>query len=1481
MIMRNNFIFNQLCRVTTALVVLLAALPLSGWANSGYAGALTWETTLQEETIEIDGVQTPTYHLTISGTGAMADYTDSYNSQTYQFTSDAPWQDLCITKVVIGEGAQYIGTHAFTCQRYLKSVSLPSTLIEIGEGAFFGCSSLDALTLPDNLEALGRDAFAFCTSIPSLHIPASLTSLPNMTFTGCHFESITVDDANPNYYSPAGSLCVIQKSDNLLVLGMREAVIPDGVTAIGPHAFYSMNIYTTMAIPEGVESIGLSAFAYSPDLKTMVLPNSVVTMNESVFSGCDALTDLTLGTGLQTIGYGAFSGTTALTNVYCYADPASLNWTDYDDTNFFKANKATLFHVPADKLSDWQSRFPNINATYVGDLAEQNYVSGTTGGLTWKATKLAATIEIGGVQTPTYSLAISGTGTMPNYNLDGYGQPDVPWAGLCITEAVIGDGVTSIGENAFYNSAYLSALTIGSGVQEIGSCAFRFTTALTDVYCYADPAGLTWNDYYVADIFMEGKATQFHVAEDKLSAWQSQFPEENSQAYVINYTYAGDLSGTPGPGLSGTTGDLAWTAVESGSIMIDDVQTPTYRINISGTGAMADYESDWDDVAQEYVINTPWKDLWITEVVIGEGATKVGENAFKGKEYLQSVSFPTTLVKIAYGAFSNCTVLTGVSFPAALQTIGLEAFNWCTRISNLNLPASVVDLDPTAFNNVPFTTITVDAANPVYYSPAGSLCVIRKTDNVLVFGTRHAVIPEGVTAIGPHAFDNLFFTSISIPEGVTSIGSYAFGFCYILQTMELPNSVATIASGAFRDCNKLTELTLGSGLTTIEQYAFKATTALTDVYCYADPNALTWTNYDATDNFKTGKATNFHVPADKLSTWQTKFPDLNATYVGDLGGTVINAISDQTVVDVEALASTATLKDAVVDDVYYNLDDQNGSGYDDTEKCIVIGENTDMSQITDKQPGSTEVMNNFNGIIIKVDPGKGVVYISMKTIGSSKLAIQVGSDTPYYKESSVKQTVGISYDVAQTTYIYVYAVAANAGVKGLRLAPTVDNGVMIYNFYIDPTVTDLPTDMDLAAAQFDLQNAISAANDENTTNVGDGIFQIPTAAKTTLFQAIATANAVSANTNATTAQVTGATSTLNAAVAAYENTALNAPDANTRYNITVAAAGDYLGKAVTPQSGAASDTNPTGYTFNVGSAPAAYLAQAFTFTSAADAEHPNYYYISVERPEGTVYLTNACINGNSATLDASQIQGATDSNKKMAFDIKPGSAQGTFTICNTQTGGSLDIQAGGALQTATGNTCFTVVQANQATVNISIAADVAYATRIFPFVPQLPEGVKAYSCDGADNGVLTLVEVTQPQANVPYILHAPQGCASTNLNGWGTADAATYTDGMLTGVYEDATANPGTYVLQNNDGKVAFYLVAENNEPTIGANRCYLAQNYPGVKAFYFDSDTATAISKVTNETANSQITDLSGRKVTTMRKGHIYIVNGQKVIVR
>lgn len=361
-------------------------------------------------------------------------------------------------------------------------------------------------------------------------------------------------------------------------------------------------------------------------------------------------------------------------------------------------------------------------------------------------------------------------------------------------------------------------------------------------------------------------------------------------------------------------------------------------------------------------------------------------------------------------------------------------------------------------------------------------------------------------------------------------------------------------------------------------------------------------------------------------------------------------------------------------------------------------------------------------------------------------------------------------------------------------------------------------------------------------------------------------------------EVTAVIESLNNAI---NGVVLNAPEEGQRYYIKVATEGH--GKkdnAWLVTLGATGDNNPTGYGINANNAVKGHLNQAFIFTQVEG----NLYNISIERAEGTVYLTYGALNGSAAGWKNQQIQATTDAEKKGEFKIVPTGKNGILKILNTIDNNYLDCQDGGSIYTDTNieKEEFAFELATETEVTLALS-EVGWATLILPFNATLPEGVKAYSCTEADGETLTLTKAESLKANTPYLMNGEEG--KHVFTGYGLADKDSYTDGLFTGTYVDyqTTADGKTYVLQNQNGNLAFYLVTDAAQPWIRAYRSYMVyEGAAGAPKFSLGrGEGTTSIDKAQLTIDNVVIYDLMGRKVNTMEKGGVYIVNGKKVVIK
>lgn len=192
----------------------------------------------------------------------------------------------------------------------------------------------------------------------------------------------------------------------------------------------------------------------------------------------------------------------------------------------------------------------------------------------------------------------------------------------------------------------------------------------------------------------------------------------------------------------------------------------------------------------------------------------------------------------------------------------------------------------------------------------------------------------------------------------------------------------------------------------------------------------------------------------------------------------------------------------------------------------------------------------------------------------------------------------------------------------------------------------------------------------------------------------------------------------------------------------------------------------------------------------------------------------------------------------------------------------------------------TKVTAGSAGVDVKMVIDAAskWGTFVAPFDVTIPTGVKAYTATvNGEYAELTEVTTTIP-ANTAVVVYSENAVNETFT---GVAGSTPVTTGALTGVFAATEATVGTYVLQNQGGVVAFYVV-NSVKPTIGANRCYLTAP-SSAKAIYFDE--ASAIAALQNASSIEGAYSASGVKNNGLKKGVNIVKMGdgsvQKIMVK
>ena len=165
----------------------------------------------------------------------------------------------------------------------------------------------------------------------------------------------------------------------------------------------------------------------------------------------------------------------------------------------------------------------------------------------------------------------------------------------------------------------------------------------------------------------------------------------------------------------------------------------------------------------------------------------------------------------------------------------------------------------------------------------------------------------------------------------------------------------------------------------------------------------------------------------------------------------VQPIEEETTIDFTGFTEGINLENTNVDNVYYNLDGDNGNGYDATEDCLVINTTTDMANIADADPGSTDIKKNFAGMILEVN-GNGILKINCQTLGNSALNVMIGDGKAETIVQNEQGIVTIAYNVEEPTYVYLYATASTFAPAR---AAAIENAVKIYSLEVIPGTTGI------------------------------------------------------------------------------------------------------------------------------------------------------------------------------------------------------------------------------------------------------------------------------------------------------------------------------------------------------------------------------------------------------------------------------------------
>ena len=331
--------------------------------------------------------------------------------------------------IEVDEGITLICAGAFKDRRALHHITLPSTLQEIEEESFRGCSNLEEMDIPKSTHRIGESAFRDCVRMTKLTVQNDRIKIGERAFENCAV--------------------------------LKEVELPDGLTEIYGGVFNSCKSLKKIQLPSKLTIMGESAFSDCIGLEKIDVPEAVTKIDDLVFNGCTSLSSIELHEGLKKIGKGAFKNCKALTNIRIPASVTSLSEALFRGCESMKSIRVEP------KNKHYKSE-PNKREGNDHVLFNKN-----------KSMIIAYPASSREVQ---YDIPDSVT------SISDWAFCECKK----LNRITIPDSVYEIGEGAFCNCALLDEVEIPDSVVKIDDCAFRGCTSLEKVIIPDSVVDLGW-----------------------------------------------------------------------------------------------------------------------------------------------------------------------------------------------------------------------------------------------------------------------------------------------------------------------------------------------------------------------------------------------------------------------------------------------------------------------------------------------------------------------------------------------------------------------------------------------------------------------------------------------------------------------------------------------------------------------------------------------------------------------------------------------------------------------------------------------------------------------------------------------------------------------------------------------------------------------------------------------------------------------------
>ena len=590
-------------------------------------------------------------------------------------------------------------------------VVIPEGVTEIGKYAFCNCSTLTSVVIPNSVTKIGFSSFAICKNITSIYIPDSVTKIESFAFEHCErLSSLTI---SPN-------VKIIERGAFGQCDGLQQVVIPEGVSIIDNEVFFECRNLKTVFLPVSVKEILWGAFrecrnlegvhtdASELDIKSDTFENSpkayLVAPNLKLTSIAD--TTMRYRTAAYfckriLAGENLPSETVAYYKKYVKSQRKKMYDIALKDEEFLQYMIAESV-IPKSDISEVVDRADKLSpAAKAALLAYQDQIFPTTARIKKEDQNLEAAL----------------TGILSVADAKKIWTFEVLENGVCITgykgnekDVIVPNGigkntVTTIGEFAFSpdaprvlkavkeNRSKIETVTVPSGILGIGAHAFANCKSLKAVNLPAS----------VAEIEEAAFENCKELKEIQLPDMLSSIGNTAFQncAAIKTLTLPEDLHtigiavflGCKALKTLNISAENKFLHQENGILYSND--GPSVICCLQNTAGHISIADGTVCIAAQAFENC----RSITDVVIPNSVSEIGERAFWGCSKLEHIRLPEGLKEIPTYLLSGCNSLREIQIPESVTDIGAGAFRSCGSVQSVRIPEKVHVLPYQSFEN--------------------------------------------------------------------------------------------------------------------------------------------------------------------------------------------------------------------------------------------------------------------------------------------------------------------------------------------------------------------------------------------------------------------------------------------------------------------------------------------------------------------------------------------------------------------------------------------------------------------------------------------------------------------------------------------------------------------------------------------------------------------------------------------------------------